>query len=138
MLELFMAVSIGQVASKADADARAVIAIVLAQRQPKKQTYAEASAEAIRRNVPLVVFIGHARRHIAGAVSCEVESLTGYSGPCVVVGVPASATGVPGGESAVYWRATLPRSATDAEILATFAQERKGVYNHSSVSSAIC
>lgn len=107
------------------------------QAPPVNPTYQEATAESIRRNVPLVVFIGVPRRHIAGAVSCEVESLTGYAGPCVVVGVPSGATGVPGGEAVVYWRATLPRSATDEAIRASFAMTRKSVYNPPT-SSAVC
>lgn len=115
----------------------ALLLTLIPQAPPIEPTYQEASAEAVRRNVPLVVFIGHARRHIAGAVSCEVESLTGYVGPCVVVGVPASATGVPGGESVVYWRATLPRTATDEAIRASFAMTRKIAYNPPT-SSAVC
>lgn len=95
---------IGQ--SHEDADAIAAIAIAQAQVEvksvrPKSLTYAEACAEAIRSNLPLVVFVGiplppekyldpsaFSLLSSRSVIACGVAKLDGYPARCVVYAKP--------------------------------------------------
>lgn len=112
-----------------DSDARAALALAQAQ-QPKKVqaapapvlgsvplTYGIASQTAAAVAKPLVTFIGVKSRPVAGAIVCQTVALDGYDPPCIVVSVPA--------RDWLDWRATLPATATDADIAAAIRGERK-------------
>lgn len=77
------------------------------------QDYDKAASEASKGMKPLVVFIGVDARPIAPAIVCRVQKLPGYNGPAIVVSVP--------GGDWLLWRATLPATATDAEILSAIS-----------------
>jgi hypothetical protein len=77
--------------------------------------YSEAAALAYNLTIPLVTFVGTPARQVPGAVCATRPSLEGATGPCIVVArrtVPAS--------DWLEWSATLPVTATDAEIRATW------------------
>lgn len=79
--------------------------------EPKPaKSYADYRAEAIGKNLPIVIFVRCESRPIAGAVTVRVDHLAGYdSGPNIVIGVPDSRVGM-------RWKATLERDASDAAI----------------------
>jgi hypothetical protein len=81
-------------------------------RKTKGIGYAAACKQAVAENVPLVVFVGVRNRQVRayGPIGCYSATLTGYTAPCIVVCVPD-------GKGWLQWRATLPASATNADIL---------------------
>jgi uncharacterized protein YkwD len=74
---------------------------------PKAESYSEARQTALEGRLPLVVFVGEAKRKIHGTVPVSVKSGTfeDYPNKCIIVSYPT-------GE----WRATLPAGAVDADI----------------------
>lgn len=74
--------------------------------------YARAYRDAVAQRRPLVVFVTMTGRQILGAVCCQVYSLQGYDGPCIVVSVPVG--------NELYWRQTLAFDATDLQVWHTF------------------
>ncbi|WP_162660701.1 hypothetical protein [Tuwongella immobilis] len=90
---------LGSAAMASDPATRAKVALALAQAQascsveaieakPKPMTYAEARAEAIRQNVPLIVWVGQSAQPMSGAVSVAVDQFDGADGKAVVIGKP--------------------------------------------------
>lgn len=77
----------------------------------KADTVVEAKRIAKVNNIPVVVFIGIPARLIPGAVTTEGGVTPGYPRQCIVIGEPGG----------MYWQATLPATATDAEITARLA-----------------
>jgi hypothetical protein len=69
--------------------------------------YAAASAKAARLGQPLITFVSSQPRAIVGAIVGRASALDGYPSECIIVST-----------SDGYWRATLPATATDAEIAA--------------------
>jgi hypothetical protein len=84
------------------------LALVFAQpAAPKAESYAEARQIALNERMPLVVFVGEAKRKIPGTVEVSVRAsaFDEYPDNCVIVSYPTG-----------QWRATLAADATDAEI----------------------
>ncbi len=77
------------------------------------ETYTAGAAQAVATGRPLVTFLGTTPRAVVGAVVARSETLTGYDAPAVVISLP--------GEGWLTWRATLPATATDADIQAAIA-----------------
>lgn len=76
------------------------------------RSYDDAYKTALARRVPLVLFVGGMERPVAGCEVVAVKTLTGYPAACVVVSLPSS--------DYLAWRATLPATATNADILKEF------------------
>jgi uncharacterized protein YkwD len=74
---------------------------------PKAETYSEARQAALEGRLPLVVFVGEAKRKIHGTVEVSVKAgaFEDYPAKCIIVGY-----------STGEWRVTLAAGATDAEI----------------------
>lgn len=107
--------------SREEAAAQAAIAIAQAQFKkpvtrpvPYVLPYDIGANEAVARGCPLVTFVGCPQRelHGSGTVWCHADTLPGYDNPCIVISVPHG--------DWLAWKATLPASATAAEILAAF------------------
>ncbi|WP_162657364.1 hypothetical protein [Tuwongella immobilis] len=88
---------LGGQAMASDPATRAKVALALAQAQAscsveaieaKPMTYTEARAEAIRQNVPLIVWVGQPAQPMSGAVSVAVDQFDGADGKAVVIGKP--------------------------------------------------
>lgn len=74
-----------------------------------RATYKGSLDESVRRGVPLVVFVRCGPFDVPGAVTCRYDALDGYDAG-VVVAVPDRRVGV-------AWKATLPPTATQADVL---------------------
>ncbi|VTS05335.1 hypothetical protein [Tuwongella immobilis] len=92
---------LGGQAMASDPATRAKVALALAQAQASctdavteakpitmTMTYAEARAEAIRQNVPLIVWVGQPAQPMNGAMSVAVDQFDGADGKAVVIGKP--------------------------------------------------
>lgn len=99
------------------ADAQAALAIAKVQTGLVAKSYSEAYQSALRRKLPLVIFVGGMERHIPGCETVAIKTLTGYPERCVVVSVPAG--------DYLAWRATLPATATNAEISKALTEVRR-------------
>src|SRR5207244_7755250 len=80
------------------------------QRAALPDMYVTRAAQAVRDGRPLVTFLACESRAVAGALTCSAQALPGYDGPAIVIAAP--------GSDWLNHRATLPATATDAEIAA--------------------
>jgi hypothetical protein len=91
--------------------------------QSKHQSYADATVQAIKNNLPLVTFVGFENpRHIKGAMVCAVKTAAFKECPdyCIVIGIPDSKGGL-------QWTQTLHEDASDDEIKAAIQPKAKAV-----------
>lgn len=74
-----------------------------------KETYTAGAKQAVATGRPLVTFLGHPSRPIAGCEVAYTKALAGYSAPAVVISVP--------GQGWLEEKAVLPATSTDVKIL---------------------
>lgn len=74
---------------------------------------------AVQQDNPLITFVGCPVRNVPsyGPIPCGTSTLPGYTAPCIVVSLPD-------GAGWLQWRATLPATASDAEIRAALAPRK--------------
>ena len=86
--------------------------LLLGLQQPIYYPYADGCKQSIDSGKPLVVFVGHIpTTYVQGAIHAVTPTLEGYPTNCIVVSIPD--------KGSAYWKATLPATATDSQILAS-------------------
>lgn len=109
-----LVISLSLLCGSPESDAAAAIAIAMAQKAEVKtvvpdDAYAVACKKSVRLKQKLAVHVGCKRAEVGGLINVRVDSLEGFTAPCVVICRPEG--------DWVVWERTVSPDASDREAL---------------------